>query len=268
MPAIHHFQGSVPQNYDRYLAPVLFEPYAVDLVQRLKHEQVRNVLELACGTGRLTRHLAEIIPAGGSLCATDLNPGMLVLAKEKIRHQKVDWKIADAQDLPFPDQQFDHVVSQFGVMFFPDKQKAMDEVFRVLQPGGKFIFSTWESVEKNPRIELMWKIIYELFGNETPDFFRKGPHSFFDQEEIISLLAHAGFSDISIDVVEKLPKYNEPEDLVRGFADGSPIRNYLEAKEVEVQMQFRERLLQGFIEQDKTFDRTVPCAALVIDARK
>jgi ubiquinone/menaquinone biosynthesis C-methylase UbiE len=266
MASIALFAGAIPANYDKYLGPILFEPYAVDLIDRLKNDKVEHVLELACGTGRVTKHLVDVIPDNGSLVAADLNPGMLEVAKSKVQNEKILWTIADAQDLPFYNGQFDHIICQFGVMFFPDKEKSFREANRVLKTGGKYIFNTWESVEKNPRIDTMWKIIYEVFGKESPDFLQKGPHSFYDKNEIEQLLLNAGFKNIRIDTVAKTPKYNQPDDLIKGFADGSPLSNYLREKDEEVQMQFRKRLQEELNEQDIVFGNTVPSLALVIEA--
>lgn len=268
MASITLFAGSVPANYDKYLGPILFEPYALDLVERLKNDKVEHVLELACGTGRVTRHLVDLIPDDGSLVATDLNPGMLEVAKSKIQNEKIQWLVANAQELSFYNGQFDHVVCQFGVMFFPEKEKSFREAHRVLKAGGKYIFNTWESVEKNPRIDLMWKVMREVFGSETPDFLEKGPHSFFDKNEIEQLLINAGFINVRIETVATTPKYNQPDDLIKGFAEGSPLANYLSEKSKDVQMEFRKRLQEELNEQDKIFGNTVPSLALVVEATK
>lgn len=268
MASIALFAGSVPANYDKYLGPILFEPYALDLVERLKNEKPEHVLELACGTGRVTRHLVELIPEDGSLVATDLNAGMIEVAKSKIQNEKILWTVADAQDLSFYNGQFDHVVCQFGVMFFPDKEKSFKETHRVLKAGGKYIFNTWESVEKNPRIDLMWKVMYEVFGNETPDFLQKGPHSFFDEAEIERLLINAGFKNVKIETVAKTPSYGQPDDLVKGFMEGSPLANYLSEKSEDMKTIFRKRLQEEMNESDKIFGNKVPILALVIEATK
>lgn len=268
MSSIALFAGSVPANYDKYLGPILFEPYALDLVERLQKEKLEHVLELACGTGRVTRHLVDLIPEDGSLVAADLNAGMLEVAKSKISSEKILWTVADAQELPFYNGQFDHMVCQFGVMFFPDKEKSFREAHRVLKAGGKYMFNTWESVEKNPRIDLMWKVMYEVFGNETPDFLQKGPHSFFDKEEIERLLINAGFKNVRIETVAKTPSYNQPDDLVKGFMEGSPLANYLSEKSEDVKAVFRKRLQEELDESDKIFGNTVPILALVIEATK
>ena len=266
MASITLFAGSVPANYDQYLGPILFEPYALDLVDRLKKDQVKDVFELACGTGRVTRHLADLIPDGGSLTAADLNPGMIEVARSKIQSDKIKWMTADAQELPFDDGSFDHMVCQFGVMFFPDKEKSFREAKRVLKSGGKYIFNTWETVEKNPRISVIWKVINEVFGKEPADFFMKGPHSFHDKNKIEQLLTNAGFKNIRIETVATTPTYNKPDDLIKGFGDGSPLNNFLREKNKDLQEDFRKRLLRALQEQDKTLGNTVPSLALVVEA--
>lgn len=268
MASISSFAGAIPANYDKYLGPILFEPYALDILDRLNRGKVGHVLELACGTGRLTRHLIELIPDDGSLTAADLNPGMLEIAKSKVYNEGLQWFVADAQDLPFYNGQFDHMICQFGVMFFPDKEKSFREAYRVLEPGGKYIFSTWESVENNPRIDVMWKVIGEVFENESPEFLQKGPHSFFDKKEIERMLINAGFMDIRIETVAKTPKYNNANDLIKGFTEGSPLTNYLQEKGEDVKMNFRRRLLEELEAQESVFDKTVPCLALVVEATK
>lgn len=268
MPSISLFAGSIPANYDKYLGPILFEPYALDLIERLKNDNVKNLLELACGTGRVTKHLVSLIPVDGSLTATDLNPAMIELAQSKIQNEKIHWKIADAQALPFDDGQFDHIVCQFGVMFFPDKEKSFREANRVLREGGKYIFNTWESVENNPRIDTMWKVIYEVFGSESPDFFQKGPYSFYDKSQIEKFLLNTGFEGVRIATVAKTPVYNEPDDLIKGFAEGSPLSNYLQEKDEKMRTEFLKRLKQKLSEQDKVLGNTVPSLALVVEAIK
>src|SRR6476661_6264867 len=146
MSSLTAFAGSVPANYDRYLGPLLFEPYALDLVERLKNDQLKQVLEIACGTGRVTRHLTKLVEADGRLVASDLNPDMIAQAKTQLTGERVQWQVADAQQLPFDANSFDHVICQFGVMFFPDKPAAFREAYRVMQPGGKYIFSVWDNM--------------------------------------------------------------------------------------------------------------------------
>jgi ubiquinone/menaquinone biosynthesis C-methylase UbiE len=137
------FSGSIPSLYDKYLGPLIFEPYAQDLANRLSALNAERVLETAAGTGIVTRALERSLSPRGSIVATDLNQPMLDHAAERIPSSRVSWQKADAQALPFPDGAFDAVICQFGVMFFPDRQKAYREARRVLKPGGHFIFNVW-----------------------------------------------------------------------------------------------------------------------------
>src|SRR5438477_481310 len=137
------FAGQMPELYDRFLVPVMFEPFAQDLANRLQGILSGHVLELAAGTGIVTRALARTLPAPVAITATDLNPAMLDQARSHAGLERVQWQEADALSLPFADQQFDHIVCQFGVMFFPDKVAAFREAMRVLRPGGRFLFSVW-----------------------------------------------------------------------------------------------------------------------------
>ncbi|MGI8597805.1 MAG: class I SAM-dependent methyltransferase [Chitinophagaceae bacterium] len=144
-----NFSGSVPQNYDTYLGPILFEPYAKDLVKRIKEKEAHKVLELACGTGRVTHHLLNTLPAHVQVIATDLNADMMSVAKSRIIDERVIWQEVDAQDLPYNEKEFDLIVCQFGVMFFEEKLRAFKEANRVLKEGGDFLFNTWDKVENN-----------------------------------------------------------------------------------------------------------------------
>ena len=132
------FAGSIPKLYEEYLVPLIFEPYAVDLVNRLASQSPARVLEIAAGTGVVTRKLASALPESVSVVATDLNQAMLDLASVVGTKRPVEWRQADAMQLPFEDSAFDVVVCQFGVMFFPEKSKAFSEARRVLRSGRYF----------------------------------------------------------------------------------------------------------------------------------
>jgi ubiquinone/menaquinone biosynthesis C-methylase UbiE len=160
------FSGSIPSIYDRYLGPLIFEPYAQDLANRLSDLHAERVLETAAGSGIVTRALLRSLPASASIVATDLNQPMLDHAAKQVSSSRVSWQKADAQALPFPDGAFDAVVCQFGVMFFPDKQKAYREARRVLKPGGHFVFNVWDSIEYN---EAAASKIGARFGNGPVD---------------------------------------------------------------------------------------------------
>ena len=142
------FTGSIPALYERYMVPLLFVPYAEDLAARAKALAPRRLLEIAAGTGVVTRVLAASLPAT-AITATDLNEAMLDFAITKLTARHVTWRPADGQALPFPDASFDMVVCQFGIMFFPDRVRGFREARRVLAPGGRYLFSVWADLGAN-----------------------------------------------------------------------------------------------------------------------
>ena len=162
------FAGSVPKIYETYLVPLIFESYAADLVSRLKPRNPSRILEVAAGTGVVTRALASALPESTSIVATDLNQAMLDEAAAVGTKRRVEWRQADATQLPFPDQTFDAVVCQFGVMFFPDKAKAFAEAIRVLSVGGLFIFNVWDRIEENEFADTVTMALASVFPIRSP----------------------------------------------------------------------------------------------------
>jgi|SRR5215204_5397561 len=265
MASIDQFEGSVPQNYDRYLGPLFFEPYALDLFERLKGASYKYILELASGTGRLTRYLAELVSESGNLYATDLNPDMLKEAREKMENESISWQVVDAHQIPFDQDFFDCVVCQFGVMFFKDKPKAFKEVYRVLKPGGLFLFNTWDHYQHNAASCLTQQVMYEVFTDNPPDFMEKGPYSFFDTTEIRRLLEEAGFTQIQIQTVAKTSSLKAAEDVANGFVDGSPLTGYLverKAPREDIKKRITETVAMQYPELQ------LPMQAFVCSARK
>jgi ubiquinone/menaquinone biosynthesis C-methylase UbiE len=262
------FAGSVPANYDQYLGPVLFEPYALDITGRIDKSKYHKVLELACGTGRVTKHLANMLGTGDELVATDLNPDMIAVAKDIVKDQKIHWMTADAQELPFADNSFDHIICQFGVMFFPDKPKAFKEASRVLQDKGSFLFNVWDSLELNPRSAIIKQVMEDIMGDEAPDFMSKGPYSFYDQALIHQLMEEAGFKDIKLEVVQKTAYYSSADDLIKGFVDGSPLSSYLVQLTPDLQKTIRERLHYAITSELGKSQIISPMQAIVCSANK
>lgn len=217
------FVGSIPENYDRYLGPCLFEPYAADIVQRVHVAENASVLEIACGTGIVTRHLRDSLPKSATLVGSDLNDAMLAYAAGKFGpDDRVTLKQADATALPFADASFDAVVCQFALMFFPDKAAALREVLRVLLPGGSFVFNVWDEIEKNELPLIAHETVATFFEHDPPTFYRV-PFGLHDQKMILGLLETAGFDDPQISVVAKTGISPSAADAAKGLVEGSPV---------------------------------------------
>ncbi len=226
------FAGSVPKIYDEYFVPLIFEPYAAMLVERLRARKLANVLEIAAGTGVVTRAMASALPADVAIVATDLNQGMIDRAMEVGTKRKVDWRQADAMKLPFDDGCFDAVVCQFGVMFLPDKAKGYAEARRVLRAGGVFLFNVWDRIEDNEFADAVTNALAVLFPHDPPRFMARTPHGYHDRDAIARDLAAGGFhSKPKIETIAARSRAESPHIAAIAYVQGSPLRNEVEARD-------------------------------------
>jgi ubiquinone/menaquinone biosynthesis C-methylase UbiE len=217
------FVGSIPEYYDRYLGPMLFVPYAVDFVQRLRVPENSALLELACGTGLVTRRLREALPNRVKIIATDLNQAMLDYARRQVvQTENLEWQQADATHLPFADNTFHTVACQFGWMFFPDKLAAMREARRVLTDGGTFLFNVWDRLSENPLPQLSHQTFIGMFPDDPPTFYHT-PFGFYDPQEIIAMLKEAGFREVQVEVLKKACVSPSAIEAAKGLVEGNPI---------------------------------------------
>jgi ubiquinone/menaquinone biosynthesis C-methylase UbiE len=218
------FTGSIPENYDTYLGPVLFEFSSADLARRVhaKLDRPARILEIACGTGISTRHLANTLPEGTEIVATDLNEAMLSHA-EAVNPglPGVTWSQADALNLPFDDQTFDAVVCQFGIMFFPDKVLGVQEMNRVLKPGGLLALNVWDSLEQNPSVKVIDDVIKSFFETDPPRFLEV-PFGFQEPQVYCHLLSQNGFVDVEHTYVSENVETLDHSLPARGFVTGNP----------------------------------------------
>jgi ubiquinone/menaquinone biosynthesis C-methylase UbiE len=225
-----HFTASIPENYDRYLCPVIFDPYARDLAQRLGRPNANRVLETACGSGCLTRRLLEKLSPDTGLTATDLNVDMLDHARAVVGDDsRVSWEVADMCNLNFESGTFDAVLCQFGIMFAPDKAAAFREAHRVLGSGGRILFNVWDAIEKNRFGMITNETIAAFFPANPPTFYRT-PFAFHDRHLIRKMLETAGFRQINDVVVSTRSQSPSAEDFARGLVEGNPVINEIQAR--------------------------------------
>jgi SAM-dependent methyltransferase len=201
-------------------------------VQRLRSCPVSRVLEIAAGTGVATRALAAGFPESVAIVATDLNQAMLDYASRIGTARRVDWRQADAMELPFEDAAFDAVVCQFGAMFFPDKARAFSETRRVLKPGGVFLFSVWDRIADNEFADVVTTAVQSMFENDPPAFLARTPHGYHDPETIKRDLAYGGFAKPPrIETVAACSRAQSPRVPAVAFCEGTPLRNEIEARD-------------------------------------
>lgn len=217
------FVGSIPEYYDKYLGPLIFEEYSIDMATRLDLPEDGALLEIAAGTGLAARHLRAALPKNATITVTDLHTSMLELAKSKFPDQQnILFEKADATDLSYADASFDVIACQFGIMFFPLKAKCIEDIFRVLKPGGNFMFSVWDSYAHNPMMNLVTDTLATLFPEDPPSFLDV-PLGYHNIDEIKNLLELAGFGDIEIAVLPRTMRTNDPNNVPLGFIMGNPL---------------------------------------------
>jgi len=226
------FAGSIPENYDRYMVPLIFEPYAADLAQRAASLSPGAVLEIASGTGVVTRALAPRLSPGASYVVTDLNQPMLdYAASRQGPDSRIKWQQADALALPFEDAAFDVVCCQFGAMFFPDRPAAYREAKRVLKPGGHFLFNTWDRIEENEFADDVTNALARIFPHDPPRFMARTPHGYHDKALIRSELATAGFATVEIETRAELSRASSPRIPAVAYCQGTVLRTEIEARD-------------------------------------
>jgi len=223
------FTGSIPANYDRYMVPLLFRPYAEQVAQRARILSPKRILETAAGTGIVTQALHEALP-DADIVATDLNTPMLEEAERRVGSGKVLFRQADALALPFEDACFDLVVCQFGVMFFPDKTRGNAEARRVLRDGGAYLLVIWDTVERNLATKVVGNALAELFPDEPAAFYERLPFRYHDRSIIENDLRSAGFEEIDIDTIELSSRAASARDAAIGLTQGTPMRTEIESR--------------------------------------
>jgi ubiquinone/menaquinone biosynthesis C-methylase UbiE len=217
------FVGSIPENYDKCLGPHIFAGYAEDLTRRVAALNPAAVLELAAGTGILSRKLRDALADQCELIASDLNPPMLEVAKAKFRAgELIRFEEVDATDLPFDDASVDVIVCQFGVMFFPDKHRSYTEARRVLRPGGHYLFNVWDSWDRNFFAQTVHQTVESFFPGNPPGFYQV-PFGYHDAGEIEESLSRAGFTRVSVEPVAIDSTIRSAADFAQGLVFGNPL---------------------------------------------
>ncbi len=201
-----------------------------DLARRLSDLRRGTLVELAAGTGVVTRALRRALPSDVRIVATDLNEGMLKVAASSMSAPCVSFQQADAQRLSFADGSADAIVCQFGMMFVPDKAGAQRDAVRVLVPGGRFVFNVWDRLANNEVSQIVARAVAGLYPQDPPRFFERTPFGYFDAAAIRAELQDAGFQRIEIDTVERVSHAASAEHVAIGMCQGTPLRGEIEAR--------------------------------------
>lgn len=244
------FVGSIPEIYDTYLVPLIFETYARDLAKRVAALDPASVLETAAGSGVVARALAPTLSPEAQYTVSDLNQPMLDHAASKqATDRRIRWRQADAMALPFDDASFDVVACQFGIMFYPDRIAGYSEAHRVLKPGGTLIFNVWDRIETNEFANVVTAAAATVFPDDPPRFLPRTPHGYYEENLIREELSKAGFSDVSYESVDAISSAPSPHHPAVAYCQGTPLRNEIEDRDASL------------------LDRVTECAASAISDR-
>jgi len=227
-----HWQldGSAPELYERYLVPAITSVWAADLIGRAKPQAEEAILDIACGTGAVTRLAAKLI-SGGRIVGLDFNPGMLAVARSVPNAgAAIEWFEGSALSLPFGEGTFDVVLCQLGLQFFPDRPRALGEMRRVLAPSGRVALSVYGPIEHTPAAHAFVEALDRHLGSGTSSI-KRAEHIFSDPDEVGSLMAGQGFDQVVVNTVTKLIGFPSVLDYVRFQLIATPMASLLAGRD-------------------------------------
>jgi SAM-dependent methyltransferase len=193
--AVLQAQIEAANAYEALFVPALFGGWAPRVAQAAQIKPGQRVLDVACGTGVLAREAVSRVGPTGYVAGVDPDAGMLAVARALA--PSVDWREGTAESLPFPDRSFDAVVSQFGLMFFADRHRAIREMLRVLSPGGRLAVAVWDSLENTPAYAAEVALLERVAGERAADALR-APFVLGDQCRLARWFEDAGAGPVDI----------------------------------------------------------------------
>jgi ubiquinone/menaquinone biosynthesis C-methylase UbiE len=222
------FVGNVPENYERYLVPSIFGPWAKDLVEIARLQPGERVLDIACGTGIVARTAGLILASSGSIIGLDVSLPMLAVAQSAAAAEglSIEWQEGTAVELPLIDAACDVVLCQQGLQFFPDRPAALREMHRVLRSHGRLVLSVWTDIDRCPGFAVLAEALTHRISAEAGALMTSGPFALGRSEELRTLVANANFRDVDIRTATKMLEYPSPQDFVLRYVAGSALGGF------------------------------------------
>jgi SAM-dependent methyltransferase len=219
------FIGNVPENYERYLVPSIFAPWAHDLIEAATLRPGERVLDIACGTGIVARTAARILGGKASVVGLDLSAPMLAVAQSAAKAEGVfaEWREGSAVNLPLADATFDVAFCQQGLQFFPDPPAALREMYRVLAPTGRLVLSVWCGIEQSPGFAVLADALTHHVSAEAGMLMTSGPFGLSNPEALRTVVAEASFCEITIRPIVKILRFQSPDEFVLRYVAGSAL---------------------------------------------
>lgn len=240
---------SAADVYEEFFVPALFQEWAAPVAEAAAVAPGQTVLDVACGTGVLAREALKRVRPGGSVVGLDRNEGMLAVARREA--PSVEWRLGEAQSLPFADGRFDAVVSQFGLMFFDDRVMALKEMWRVLRPGGRLAVAVWDALDRTPGYAAMTALLQRLFGDRIADALR-APYVLGDEGVLRSLFAEAGMADAHVRTEDGTARFPSIEAWVRTDVKGWTLADLIDDAQYETLQREAQKDLEPFAQEDGT----------------
>ena len=261
------FKGAIPEIYERLMVPMMFAPFAADLAARVAPLRPGAVLETAAGSGAVARALIPLLAPGTRYELTDLNGPMLEEARAHVRAPGVGFRVMDAQALDFPDGAFDAVLCQFGLMFLPDRPRALAEAHRVLAKGGAFFASVWDRLETNPLTDHVAQALAAIFPDDPPDFFARVPFGHAHPDRLQAEMAAAGFAAVTVAPVTLSSTAPSARHAAVALCQGTPTRGEIEARAPGRLDEITEAVAADLARRHGPGEIVLPIQALLIAGR-
>jgi SAM-dependent methyltransferase len=243
--------GQVTANaaeiYDEFFLPALFEAWPPRILAAAQLEPGMRVLDVACGTGALAMEAAAAVAPSGAAVGVDLNRGMLAVARKKA--PELAWHEAPAEELPFEAAEFDAVLSQFGVMFFRDREAAIREMWRVLRPGGPLVVAVWDSLENTPGYTGVTSLLARLFGDDLADLLR-APYALGDAAALESLFLCGGAGRPRVQRIPGEARFPSIRSWMHSDVRGWTLADRIDDEQFERLVAEAEQELHRFVEPD------------------
>lgn len=254
---------SAAEVYEEFFVPAIFANWSPQVADSAKIQAGQHVLDVACGTGILARTLAERVGKTGSVIGLDINEGMLAVARRKA--PQIEWQKGTVDDLPFDDASFDAVVSQFALMFFENRPHAVQEMMRVLKPGGYLAIAVWDSLENTPGYAAMVDLLKRLFDETTANKLR-APYILGDAAKLRQIMADAGVTDAHIKSYPGSARFPSIESWMYTEIKGWVLADLLDDDQYEALLKEAKQALKSFVIADGSVEFNTP--AFIISVRK
>jgi len=208
--------GSPAEVYEQHIVPAVFDPWTEALVEFIRPTTGISALDVGCGTGAMTRKLIDRVGPAGRVVGLDYDTGMIAVARTL--EPGIEWHIADAQAMPFGDDEFDLVACHEGLQFLPDRAAGLNEMCRVMRPAGQLGLAVWRSSDLCPGHHALGQALGKWV---SPEMAKLPPFSLSDADELRALVRGVGFEDVLVEPVKKTVRFSSTSRFTESMLAGA-----------------------------------------------